>query len=270
MFTRTHAQTVCESILDEDRRYNAEHNILKSQVALVEQLFARGSELVDAYDEIHAKLGTYPRALRVFFMVLLDTAMEWNPQKNLQARAGRETLIKVNKQIADTAETLAMLLRRRDALHNTSGFGSETHYHVAEVLALAGEGSGRFSGCLADPLEKLRATFDLKYWPTLEAMMDVVAADAAAAKVVATDPFTAAATAAPRHSKADYFKAFFVAVEQNSGTDRGQALPDGFKLTDATLATLANCALNLPIDEIVDAAYVKRLRQRLRDVQQAD
>lgn len=99
--------------------------------------------------------------------------------------------------------------------------------------------------------------------------MDVLAVDADAAEVVASDPLTAVATAAPRPSKADYFKALFAAVHQNTGTDRGQALPDGFKLTDATLATLANCALDLPVEEMVDAAYVKRLRQRSRDVQRA-
>ena len=79
----------------------------------------------------------------------------------------------------------------------------------------------------------------------------------------ATDPLTAAATAASRPSRADFFKALFASIEENSARNYG-LLPTGFKLTDGTLASLANCTLDLGPYELTDSTYVKRLRQRER------
>ncbi|HRK23036.1 MAG TPA: hypothetical protein PLX06_14555, partial [Fimbriimonadaceae bacterium] len=64
-------------------------------------------------------------------------------------------------------------------------------------------------------------------------------------------------------SKADFFKALFAAIDENSANSYGQ-LPRDFKLTDRTLASFANCALDLGPDDLVDDAYMKRLRQRER------
>ncbi|MDA0575267.1 hypothetical protein [Burkholderia gladioli] len=74
---------------------------------------------------------------------------------------------------------------------------------------------------------------------------------------------TAVATVASRPSRADFFKALFAAIEENSAHHYG-LLPRGVKLTDGTLA-LANCALDLGPDELADSTYVKRLRQRERN-----
>lgn len=93
--------------------------------------------------------------------------------------------------------------------------------------------------------------------------MRVLATDADCARLEATDPLTAAATTATRPSLADFFKALFAAIEENSAENYGQ-LPRGLKLTDNTLASLANCALGLDPDDLVDGPYVKRLRQRER------
>ena len=93
--------------------------------------------------------------------------------------------------------------------------------------------------------------------------MQALATDAEKAMIAATDPLTAAATAAVRPSRADFFKALFAAIEENSAKSYGQ-LPIGFKLTDRTLASLANCALDLGPDDLVDDAYMKRFRQRER------
>lgn len=88
--------------------------------------------------------------------------------------------------------------------------------------------------------------------------------DAESAVMSATDPLTAAATAAVRPSRADFFKALFAAIDENSAGNYGQ-LPRGFKLTDRALASLGNCALNLGPDDLVDDAYIKRFRQRERN-----
>lgn len=49
-------------------------------------------------------------------MIILNTAAFWNPEKMLKARCARESLTKVNQQIARKA---AELLEQRNELHNT-------------------------------------------------------------------------------------------------------------------------------------------------------
>jgi len=257
-------QQVCENLLLEGKRYNIEHHILRSENAVADRLLARGVELKDAYDELHGKLHAHPPALQVFLGLVLSTAAFWNPQKMQKARTARNDLANVNQQIARKAAELAELLDHRSDLHNTSGFSSETHYHVGDVIEAASRNNYLFQSYVQEKLDALRGQFDLKYWPSLGDFMRELASDAEKAEMAATDPLTAAATAATRPSKADVFKALFASIEENSAENYGQ-LPRAFKLTDRTLASLANCALDLGPDELVDEAYVKRLRQRERN-----
>lgn len=257
------AREACEEVLADHRRYNTENHVSPRSIPIHDRLLARGAEMEHAYQEIQKKLHQRPRALQVFFMFLLDSVLEWNPAKNVQARAGRDELIDVNRQISEHAATLAALVRRRSELHDHSGFTAATHYNICDVVGAAGESNYLFRTRVKDQFSQLSAEYDLKYWPSLSDVIDELAADAARADVQASDPLTAAATEAARPSKADYFKALFALFDENSGR-HGAALPDGFKLSDSTVATLANCLLDLPANELVDAVYVKGLRQKMR------
>jgi len=257
-------QQICEHLLLEGKRYNIEHHILPSENAVADRLLGRGIELKDAYEELHGKLHAYPPALEVFLGLVLSTAAFWNPEKIQEARAGRNDLASVNQQIAEMATELAMLLERRSNLHDTSGFSSDTHYDVCGVIEAAARNNYHFKSYVRQKLAALRGQFDLKYWPSLGEVMHELSFDAEKAVIEATDPLTAAATAATRSSKADFFKALFASIEESGVKNHGQ-LPKDFKLTDRTLASLANCALGLGPDELVDEAYMKRLRQRERN-----
>jgi len=63
----------------------------------------------------------------------------------------------------------------------------------------------------------------------------------------------------------DYVKAVLVRIEENTVSSHG-LLPDNFALSDGALASLVSCALDLDADEIVDASFIKRFRQRQRAV----
>jgi uncharacterized protein YecE (DUF72 family) len=69
---------------------------------------------------------------------------------------------------------------------------------------------------------------------------------------------------ASRPSRADFIKTLLAAIDENCGCNHSQ-LPNDFKVTDNTLASLASCVLDLGADDLVDGPYVKRLRQRERD-----
>ena len=254
---------ICENLLIDGKRYNIEHQILAIENAVADRLLLRGLELKDAYEELHEKLHKQSPALKVFLEVLLSTAAFWSPDKIVKARSARDELADVNQQIAGKAAELVDLLERRSHLHNTSGFSSNTHYHVCDVIEAASEENYLFKSYIKERLDVLAGQFDLKYWPSLSQFLQVVASDAQHADMEATDPLTAAATAAARPSRADFFKALLAAIQENSAENYG-LLPKGFKLTDNTLASLANCALDFGPDDLADSAYVKRFRQRER------
>lgn len=258
-----HPKQVCEDILLESKRYNIEHDILPSEIEIVDRLLARGTELVGAYEELHSKLHVHPRALQVFLELVLSTAAFWGPEEIAEARAARNDLAEVNRQIAKKAAELANLLQQRSELHETSGFNSGTHYHVCQVIESAAKDHPLFTSYVQRGLKALRTQFDLKYWPPLSAFLQELAFDAEAANTEASDPLTAASTEASRPSLADFFKALFAAIDENSKRHYG-SLPQDFRATDNTLASLVNCALDLGPDDLVDGPYVKRLRQRVR------
>lgn len=262
-FQFTNSKQICENILVEGKRYNVERSILPSENAVADRLLARGVELTEAYEELHRKLHGHPYALQTFLGIILSTAAFWSPEKISDARAARDDLAKVNQEVVRKAVELANLLQKRSDLHDTSGFSSSTHYHVCDVIESAAKGNHLFESYVQEHLEALVTRFDLKYWPTLSDVLRALASDAEAAITEATNPLTAAATAATRASLADFFKALFAGIEENSVRCFGH-LPKDFKATDNTLATLANCALDLSADESVDGPYVKRLRQRER------
>ncbi|KPZ08380.1 Uncharacterized protein ALO40_03366 [Pseudomonas syringae pv. viburni] len=255
---------ICENILIEGKRYNVEHRILPSENAVADRLLARGIELTEAYEELHGKLHAHPHALQVFLGLVLSTAAFWSPEKIAQARTARGDLGNVNQQIARKAAELAGLLQQRSNLHNTSGFSTDTHYHVCDVIEAAAKSNYLFTSYVQERLDALHGQFDLKYWPSLSDFLQELASDAEDAVIEATDPLTAAATMASRPSRADFIKALLAAIDENTGRNHGQ-LPNDFKVTDNTLATLASCVLDLGADDLVDGPYVKRLRQRERD-----
>lgn len=257
-------QQICEDILKAGKQYNIEHGIWPSENAIVDRLLGRRVELTDAYEELHKKLHRHPPALKVFLDLLVSTVAGWSPDEISKSRAAREKLGSLNEGIARTAAALANLLDERSELHNASGFTSDTHYHVCKVLEAASEGNYRFQSFILKPLRALSGQYDLKYWPSLSDFLRVIASDAENADTQATDTLTAAATVAARSSQADFFKALFVAIAEESAESYGQ-LPRGFRATDSTLASLVNCALDLGPDELVDGPYVKRLRQRERE-----
>lgn len=258
---------ICEQILKDDKDYNIAQHIWPSEVAITDRLLARGLELTTAYDELHGKLHHHPRALQTFLGLVLSAAAFWNPVKMKEARNAREDLTEVNRLIASKATEVADLLKQRENLHNTSGFSCDTHYSVCGLIKAAGKNHYEFTSRVQKRFEELPAQFDYKYWPTLSDVMLELAHDAADAAPEASDPMTEVGTAGVRASKADFIKALLTAMKENSMRFYGP-LPNRLQLTDNTLATLMNCALDLGDKDLVDGGYVKRFRQREREESQ--
>lgn len=256
----------CRDILLAEKALNEEHGIWRSVNAVIERMLERELELHQAYTEIQAKLGDYPQAPRVFLDRVLTVAALWSPGQAAAMRTDLKRLRAINVEIASCARQLADLLRERETLHNETDFSSDTHYHVCEVIDQAAKGNYLFTSWARDELLTLRGRYDLKYWPRIADFVDVLAIDAAAAEIEVLEPITEAATSSQRPSRADFFKALFAALEETAASCP-RILPINFRLTDESYAALANCALGLGPDEMVEGAYVKRLRQRMREAE---
>lgn len=257
------AQTVCEDLLRCERNDRIEKRILTSEVHVIDRLLGRGLELKEAYKELHSKLSEHPPALKVFFDLLQSSAAFWSPEANQEAREGKARLTAVNGEIETTARKLAQLLEERTHLENHSGFACDTFYHPIDVMHAASERNGSYATWVKESLESVRFRFDLKYWPTLSEMAESIAVDAAQAKPSPHDAVTGAGTEGPRGGLADSFRAFFACLDESSSGNHG-LLPQGFDLTDRSIASLMSCALGLEPDRVVNSMFVKRLRQRQR------
>lgn len=260
----TNPTQVCEDALRADKAYNIENAILPSENRIIDRLLARRVELVSAYAEIYEKLHDREHGIATILGVVTNVAAFWNPQKVAYARDARVRLQEVNREIGELAMDLAGLLEERSEIGNRSGFASDTHYHIAEVIDAASSDNGFYRFHLRDELKPLKSRYDLKYWPSLAEVVRVIGQDAGDADTKATDTLTRAATTGTRGSRADFFQALFQLIRENGDANPGH-LPRNFRLSDETLASLANCALDIEPDDLVDGAYVKRLRQRARE-----
>lgn len=259
----TDPTTHCETILRKGKASRIEKSILPSEVEIIDRLLARRLEMKDAYVELYEKLSRRPSALEVFFDCLVSTTAFWNPDANVAARAAREELVDINCQIATLAKRLANLLDRRETLHNTTGFYSETHYHPIDLVEQASVGNYLYEAYVKEKLSALRGQFDLKYWPSNSDCLRVLAHDAEHAEVNAGDPLTEAGTKSTRQGLSDYLRSLFASLDENGVHDRG-FLPFRMRLSDATLASLTNVALDLSQEKMIGAEFVKHLRQRDR------
>lgn len=252
----------CEKILLKSKKYNIEHSILPSENIVIDRLINSKENMESVYMELGESLDE--RQIDVFLSVVLSCAAFWNPEKAVTYRAERKELIETNKAIAKVASNLVELLDKRDQLHNCSGFSSNTHYFIIDVIEKASSENPLFRSYIQEPLSCLGGRFDLKYWPSIEDVISELAVDAENAETYATDLVTEASTISNRASKADFLRALFSAIRKNSNRHYG-LIPNQFSISDRSIAEIMNSALGLDVEELVDAGYVKRARQRERE-----
>ena len=262
--TITPHAAACEEILTAEIEYNTANKSYPTVNRVAERLLSSRTELDDAYLEIHAKLATSKLGLRMFFDGLLYTAAFWNPDELIKARDMRSRLNDLNTEIAKKASELTKLLETRTRLNGQEGFYTDTHCDVLEVMEIAARNNALYEMYVGENVRSLRGQYDMKYWPSLGQFVGVIAEDANQALVQASNPLTSAGTASKRASQADFFRAWFKRIEHDRSKNH---LPQDFELSDNSYASFGNSVLNVGADEMVDSAYVKRLRQRDREAE---
>ncbi|RJX81184.1 hypothetical protein [Pseudomonas sp. LS-2] len=268
-YAPTEAVQHCETLLRQMMESFRADNIWPNVQSIIGSMLKRRIELVEVYEEVHASLSQKPRALYMFWDVFVHAADGWNPEKNRAARQAREDLIGVNTQISELADQLAALLDRRDDLHNYSGFSSNTQSQILDIVHEASEHNGHYESYAKEDVESLQYRYDSKYWPSLSEVIQAIGTDAEMAEVTANDPATEAATASRKSGRSDFVRAFLARIDDNRVRECG-FISNSFALSDGSLASLVNCGLGLAVDELVDSDFIKRFRQRERQVKKAE
>lgn len=255
----------CENHLRGERDYNAARSIWPSVNRVISRVLDRRIELHAVYSELTEKL--HPSSVKRFLTVTVEVLAIWSPQFLDRARAARQRHEELRNEIYNSATQLAELLRERTNLGETSGFSTDGLFHVVDVMDRASQTNGHYTGWVQEKLQILEGQFDLKYWPSIPEMLDVIAEDALATSVQPTDSITEAATSSPKRSRADAFRALRTAIANAHDAAPG-SIPRQFRLSDESYASLLNVILDLNESNCVDGAYVKRLRQRDRMARQ--
>lgn len=253
---------LCQSFLEEEIRSNQAKGILPSETAVSRNLLARAHDMNEVYDEF-ASRGWSRVTIEQCLRIVLSTMAHWKPDQMAQAREKKRQLDGTNVKIAKVSEELATLLLQREELHNTSGFGSDTHFSIMDLIMDAGREVPLFEGWVKEVLLPIRGQYDLKYWPSIDQVISAFGRDAEAAPSYPHDSLTEAGTESARPSISDTVRALIRAIEEQRGRQYCR-IPGDFTISDKTMATILNCALNLTMDQLKDAGYIKGIRQRLR------
>ncbi|MFP1878533.1 hypothetical protein ACLEE3_08205 [Lonsdalea quercina] len=177
-------------------------------------------------------------------------------------RADHKELLEINENIMVMSIKLAELLERRSEILNRSGhFYIDNMVRLTDFIDEAGKDNGLYRSNIQPQLNLLNH-YDLKYWPDMAGLLHALGEDNAEIKYA--DEATAAIIGAKRSSLTDFFRELFDRLDDiKDGSCFG--LPSSFRMSDSALATLSNIIRDLPPDEMIDASYVKRTRQRLKE-----
>lgn len=176
-------------------------------------------------------------------------------------RDDHQELTALNDSISAMSMQLAEMLERRAALCENGHFGCDRMLKLTEFIDDAGEGNGHYQFYLKPELQRLNR-FDLRYWPDIAGIIRSLGMEEV--EITFADEATEAIINARRPSRTDFFRELFDNISmQKTGDHYG--LPRSFKLSDAALATICNITRDLSPDELIDAAYVKRTRHRLKE-----
>lgn len=256
------AIALCESVLNEILAYNREKCIWPNDVIVIERMLGRRAELANCYCEITEKL--QGNRFRIFTVLdsLIGFPYLYGPESSDKARQDKERLVILNKEISELAFDLAELIEERTQLNEQSDYHSECPSDIVEIIDASATHNELYLSWVRRDLKALHSRFASRYWPSLSTIVATIGLDAQYNLPVPRNEVVVAATESSRPSKADQLRALVAGLQALSADD---VHLESFQLSDEALASLGNCLFDLPPEEIVDATYIKRLRQRRRE-----
>lgn len=193
---------------------------------------------------------------------LLGVMSLYRPDRIREAKEAAERLDAINREMAELCERMASLHETRHRLTNRHDMTCPDDAHpldwIEHGLAASDPTTRHLHEWWVAPELERAGTFDLKYWPTPEAMFSGLADLYAGHESEVIDETMAAAftgyTATPR--------ALMRALWERQSRDRPGTVPP-YRLTDASMATLV--CVTADDSDATSANTVKRARRELID-----
>ncbi|MFP1767891.1 hypothetical protein ACLEDY_00595 [Lonsdalea quercina] len=228
-------------------------NIWRSVWPLAERLLSRKNEMQSVWEDIACKELSWEQCYTLWEQIVL--AGKFGSQENIsRLKADHNQLKVLNQDIRKKAAELAAMLTEREAILNTNSFLQDHTTHIVELMEKADDDKGLYRDNLHEKLDTLASQYDIKHWPTLPGLLQVVAdesVDIAFRHENDLDIIHGRSKILP-----DYLRKLFSRIENVRGYRWG--LPKEFTLTDKTLATLADVTLEHTEAFNVDAVKVRR------------
>ena len=259
--TRTTADVL--AILKSYRDNLHEKALRKHAWPVLERLITRDTEMNAVWNDIarHALTGEQCWNLleQIFFAGAYGTTEHHRRLKDDHAK-----LTLLNEGIAAKAAELGRMLPEREAILNRKAFNMEHTAGIVDLIDAASVQNGHYSSFLRKELRGLLSRFDCKYWPSLQQLLQVVAKEHPVA--VFMDRSDEAVVRARGAATPDFLRRLFsnlheIRVIKGDLRTAHLYLPVEFRLTDASLATLATVSLDLA--EPATEASVKMMRNTL-------
>ncbi|EKK3986587.1 hypothetical protein ACKTG8_004183 [Cronobacter sakazakii] len=229
--------------------------ILKSAWPVIERLIGREDEMRSVWNEI-ARYGLSWQQCHLLIEQIVFAGVHGRNEAVMQLKADYSQLANLNKDIVLIAKQLAAKLDAREHILNRNSFTLDNTVHIVELIDDAAAGNSRYRSCVREPLLCL-GNYELKYWPSLQSILRTIAGEFL--EIGFMDESDRALVYGRGELVPDYLRELFSRIELVRTSH--WRLPVGFRLTDASLATLASVSLDLT--EPVSNAAVKMHRTRL-------
>ncbi|MFJ5375232.1 hypothetical protein ACIPTP_22155 [Pectobacterium versatile] len=220
---------------------------------VLDRFLAREAEMRPVWENIARQTLSGEQCRELLFQ-LSGAGAFGAPKHASKMKSDVKELRQLNDDIQQYADTLARMLAAREEILDRNSFCVERMTHIVELMDAAGEGNGHYTGWLREPLDALCGQFDGKYWPTLQEILAEVGR--ARSQIVFASANDEAIANGRGKTVPDYLRELFNCIENIRESRLG--LPDDFKLTDSSLASLATVSLDLP--DVVTAEQIKTRR----------
>lgn len=227
----------------------------KTSWPLIARMIARETEMRSVWKEI-ARYGLSWQQCHTLLEQMIFAGRSGTDTAVRQLKNDYRQLASLNSDIVQLAEQLAATLDAREHILNHNSFTLDHTVHIVELIDKAAAGNGHYRSRVREPLLSL-GNYELKYWPSLQAILRTLARKSVETGFIKESD--RALVCIRGEFVPNYLRKLFSCIETARTCHWG--LPEGFRLSDAGLATLATVSLDLP--EPASIAAVKMHRTRL-------
>lgn len=252
---------ICEEFTKKNLEDLKNKQIWMSWWPLMERMLKRSNELEPVYAELCKEFGN-PSDTNIPFKLTLEaiwySGKAFSPDTVVHKKAVHTELVKLHDEIPRLARKLAKALRRQQEIAEPEDFGLGEYLSFVDIMCAASEGNGHYNSFLKPELEMLEGIFDRKYWPNLDDFIDAVAQR----EETRPEPLSCTLPDFVIQGRINLYKNYVLSLDED--IENCYQIPNSFQLSNASMATIANVALDLPADNLISPDTVRLIRHRIK------